>query len=280
MSPFREASLTALREIRRNLGSTKGIAMFVLFVLGGSVPSLLELAAVKLLGRDPTQGMSPDDQRMLLEQGLARVYPEETAKHLSYCPPILFLLFQLTLFFAPFFVLLIGFDQIAGDIQHRAIRYIAGRSRRESIVVGKALGVWAVISVMLLVLHITVWIVVAATGTTTAAALLSWGPRIWLFSVAACASFAGLTGLISSFFRTPIVALLVGVVVFVALWIIAKIFGWIEATKVAAWALPFKYEDLVVSHQPLRVLGGIGAYIGWGAVMTAAASLVVKRRDI
>ncbi|MEZ4295947.1 MAG: hypothetical protein R3B70_13310 [Polyangiaceae bacterium] len=70
---------------------------------------------------------------------------------------------------APFFVLLIGFDQIAGDIQHRAIRYIAGRSRRESIVVGKALGVWAVISVMLLVLHIAVWVVMPATGSTSGA---------------------------------------------------------------------------------------------------------------
>ncbi|MEZ4306928.1 MAG: hypothetical protein R3F14_02615 [Polyangiaceae bacterium] len=85
----------------------------------------------------------------------------------------------------------------------------------------------------------------------------------------------------SSFFRTPIVALFVGVLVFFGLWLTGKLLGLpSEATKAASWALPFRYEDLLVSPEPLRVLGGVAAYVGWGAVMVAAASLVVKRRDI
>lgn len=290
MSPVREASLTALREIRRNLGSTKGVAMFVLFVLGGALPSLLEFRAVKMLGVDPSQGMSADERRQLFEQLLTKNYEADTARHLSYCPPLLFVLFQLTLVFAPFFVLLIGFDQIAGDIQHRAIRYIAGRSRRGSIVAGKALGVWAVIAVMLLVLNVTVWIVMAATGSNEASAILSWGPRVWLFSVASCAAFVGLIALVSSFFRTPMVAMFVGVLVFFGLWLTNKIFSFIStnwkdsgAGKVfggITWALPFRYEDLLLSHDVPKVLGGFAGYLVWGVVMVALAAFVVQKRDI
>ncbi|MEZ4295946.1 MAG: hypothetical protein R3B70_13305 [Polyangiaceae bacterium] len=102
-----------------------------------------------------------------------------------------------------------------------------------------------------------------------------------MFSVAAMAAFAGLiAGESASFFRTPIVALFVGVLVFFGLWLTGKLLGLFEATKAASWALPFRYEDLLVSPEPLRVLGGVAAYVGWGAVMVAAASLVVKRRDI
>lgn len=290
MSPVREASLTALREIRRNLGSTKGVAMFVLFVLGGALPSLLEFRAVKMLGVDPSQGMSADERRQLFEQLLTKNYEADTARHLSYCPPLLFVLFQLTLVFAPFFVLLIGFDQIAGDIQHRAIRYIAGRSRRGSIVAGKALGVWAVIAVMLLVLNVTVWIVMAATGSNEASAILSWGPRVWLFSVASCAAFVGLIALISSFFRTPMVAMFVGVLVFFGLWLTNKICSFVStnwkdsgAAKVfggITWALPFRYEDLLMSHDVPKVLGGFAGYLVWGVVMVALAAFVVQKRDI
>lgn len=264
--------------------------MFVLFVLGGALPSLLEFRAVKMLGVDPSQGMSGDERRMLFEQLLLKNYEADTARHLSYCPPLLFVLFQLTLIFAPFFVLLIGFDQIAGDIQYRAIRYIAGRSRRESIVAGKALGVWAVIAVMLLVLNLTVWIIMTVTGSNDAGAILAWGPRVWLFSVASCAAFVGLVALVSSFFKTPMVSLFVGVVVFFGLWLTNKIFAFVGqrfaesgAGKFASgvtWALPFRYEDLLMSHDVPRVLGGFAGYLAWGAAMVAIAALVVKRRDI
>ena len=67
MSPVREVSLTALREIRRNLGSTKGIAMSVLFFLGGLVPALLYLAASKLQG-GPSE--APDVAQQAMEEAL------------------------------------------------------------------------------------------------------------------------------------------------------------------------------------------------------------------
>lgn len=280
MSSAREAGLTALREIRRNLRSTKGIAMFVLFFLGGAVPSVVQVVFLKLIDNTTMKELPPETRRELFEQGLKQLYDPATAAHLAACPPALFGLFRGTLIFLPLLILLIGFDQIAGEIQHRSVRYLAGRARREAIVAGKALGVWAVIAVMGLVLHATVWVVMLAQGGSSAGAIVAWGPRLWLFSMAAGAAYVGLTALVSSLFRTPIVALFVGVAVFFGLWLVNTILDLIPATQGATWAFPATYEKLLVSSEPLRVLGGLAALIGWGAVMVTAAAMILKRRDI
>lgn len=288
MSPLREASLTALREIRRNLASAKGIVMFVFFFLGGSLWAVLELV-LKITGRDRWAGLSPEQIQVILEEMYLSEGRDVAAAHyLSFCPPQLVTnpgvlspgLFQGAVTFAPLLILLIGFDQIAGDIQFRAVRYIAGRSRRETIVAGKALGLWAVTAFLMLVLNIAVWILVLARGGSSAGAVLTWGPRLWLFQVITAAPWVGLIALISSCVRTPIIALLVGVAVFPTLWITNKILGLIEAAKPATWALPFRYEELLLSPEPVRVLSGVGAFLGWGALMLVIATLIMKRRDV
>ena len=278
MSPVREVSLTALREIRRNLASTKGIAMSVLFFLGGLVPAVLYLAATKLQGGITE---APEVRQQLMEEALKQKgIAADVAHHLASVPPQLAQLFKGTLIFAPFLILLIGFDQIAGDIQHRAIRYIAGRSRRESIVAGKALGLWGIVAVLVLILNVTVWIVTMIQGGSPVVSVLSWGPRVWLYTACACASWVGLIALVSSFFKTPIVALFVGAPVFFGLWLTNVILEYVNPDHAARWALPFRYEELLTSHEPLKVLGGAAASIAWGALMVALATVVVKRRDI
>lgn len=278
MSPFREVSLTALREIRRNLGSTKGIAMSVLFFLGGLLPSALLLAATKIAG---APGIDPAEGVRLIEESLkAQGKSAEVAHHLATQPPQLELLLRGTFSFAPFLILLIGFDQIAGDIQHRAIRYIAGRSRRETIVIGKAVGLWGVVTALLLVLNLTVWILTLIQGWSPVLNVLSWGPRVWLFSTCACAAWVGLISLISSFFKTPIVALFAGAPVFFALWLTHLILNHYLHDSAVRWAFPFRFEELLQSHKPLEVLAGAVASVAWGAVMVAMATVVVKKRDI
>ena len=282
MSPVTEAGLTALRELRRNLRSTKGIAMFVLFFLGGAVPSLLQVLFVRAMSKAGMAEMPAEARQELIAQVLSEAYGPATAKYLSTCPPLLFaFLFKGTLIFLPVLILLIGFDQIAGEIQHRSIRYYAGRARRASIVAGKALGVWGVITIMTFVLHATVWSVLLVRGTEAPTQVLSWGIRLWLFTVASAAAYVGLTSLISSFFKTPIVALFVGVGVLFVLWLASTILGLWETTEVITWVFPSTYESkLLISPDPVRVFGGVAALIGWGAAMVAGAAAIVSRRDI
>jgi ABC-type transport system involved in multi-copper enzyme maturation permease subunit len=283
MSAIAEAGLTAAREIRRNLRSTKGIAMFVLFFLGGALPSVLEVIFFRIVNVDSGKDAPEELRRQVFEQLLVKLfsYDDPTAHHLSACPSALFLfLFKGILYALPLLILLIGFEQIAGEIQHRSIRYLANRARRSSIVAGKALGVWAVVGVMTAVLHLTVWTVILIRGGESFGNVLSWGSRLWLFAMADAAAYVGLTALISSFFRTPIVAMFVGFAVFFGMWLTSSILGVFDATKAATWAFPGTYEKLLSSPEPLKVLAGLGALVVWGAAMVALAALVVERRDI
>jgi ABC-type transport system involved in multi-copper enzyme maturation permease subunit len=285
MAVQHEVGLVALREIRKNLRSTKGIAMFVLFFLGGAVPSVASVLFERAKQDAGFDSVSDAAQKQILENALASGYgSEETAKYLIQCPPSLFFLLQGTLVVLPLLVLLVGFDQLAGDVQHRSIRYVAGRAYRHSIVAGKALGVWAVVGVMVLVLHSTVWAVMLFQSNYSVATTLSWGLRVWLFSVTYAAAYVGLTNLISSFFKTPILALFIGAGIGFGIWlgrlVVLVISTRAESFEAASWVFPASYEKLMVSPNPMHAIGGCALAIAWGAVCVAFATFILRRRDI
>jgi ABC-type transport system involved in multi-copper enzyme maturation permease subunit len=285
MAVQHEIGLVALREIRKNLRSTKGIAMFVLFFLGGVIPSVIGVLAQRAAQDAGLDSLSDETKRAALERGFASNYgSEEIGKYLIQCPMVLYFLLWGTLAFTPFVLLLIGFDQLAGEVQHRGIRYIAGRAYRHSIVIGKALGVWAVASVMILVLHVTVWSVMLIQSNDSALTTLSWGLRIWAFSITYVAAYVGLMTLVSSMFKTPVLALFIGFGTIVGIGVLRLIIRvmalkW-ESVEAATWIFPASYENLMVSPDPLRALGGCTLAIAWGAGCVALATLVLRRRDI
>lgn len=275
MLSAREVGVVAQRELYRNLRSTKGIAMFVLFFLGGLLPAVLRLVARKLTADYPEEAM-----RATFELGLVRVYGEAIGKHLANAPVTLYVLFEGTLTFLPLLVLLVGFDQIAGEVQHRTIRYSAGRAERGSIVTGKALGIWGVVAVMIGVLHVTVWIVALVTSPKDGPAILSWGSRFVFFSWFCAAAYVGFASLMSSLFRTPIVALFVGAGVGFAIWLLHKVLGAFESTEPVTWIFPNRYEKLLVQPDAAQVAGGLALFVLWGGLCVALSSFIVARRDV
>lgn len=276
MLSAREVGLVAQREVLRNIRSTKGIAMFALFFLGGLVPAVVRLMLRKMAG-----DVSDEVVRATFQGYLAKQYDSEAiAKHLSNAPPIVYFLFQGTLMFLPLLVLAVGFDQIAGEIQHRTIRYSAGRATRASLVAGKALGIWGVVAVMITVLHLTVWIVHLAQGGQSVGPLFSWGGRMLFFSVACAGAYVGFASLMSSIFKTPIVALFVGAGTGFAIWLLNGILGYFPTTEKLTWIFPNRYEKLLIEPDPLTVLAGIGLFLLWGGLCVTGASAIVARRDI
>src|SRR5262249_42945334 len=156
-----------------NLRSTKGIAMFVLFFMGGLVSVMLRVLWRQLFAANVPESV----MRQGYHQVLMAEYKnnEEIAGYLVNSPPLVYVLFKGTLTFLPLVVLLVGFDQIVGEVQHRTLRYSAGRAFRPSIVAGKALGIWGVSAVMITVLHVTVWLVALLQGGQSAGSVISWG---------------------------------------------------------------------------------------------------------
>jgi ABC-type transport system involved in multi-copper enzyme maturation permease subunit len=278
MISARDVGIVAQRELMRNLRSTKGIAMFALFFLGGLLPAVIRLMARKLAGDTPEAV-----GQALFEGYLGKRFSSETTVHyLSNAPQTIYFLFEGTLTFLPLLVLVVGFDQIAGEIQHRTLRYSAGRATRPSLVLGKAIGIWGVVAVMISVLHITVWVVALIQGGqgASAGAVVSWGARVLLFSVVGASAYVGFASLMSSLFRTPIVVLFVGAGVGFAIWLSNKILGFFPSTEKITWIFPNRYEQLLFEPDALTVLGGIGLFIAWGALCIAASSLIVSRRDV
>ncbi|APR79974.1 Hypothetical protein A7982_05321 [Minicystis rosea] len=276
MLSVREVGLVAQREILRNIRSTKGIAMFALFFLGGLVPAVVRVMLQKMAG-----DVSSDVLKAAFEAYLMKTYGNEAiVKHLSGAPPIMYFLFEGTLMFLPLLVLAVGFDQIAGEIQHRTIRYSAGRATRTSIVVGKALGIWGVVGVMVSVLHLTVWIVTLVQGGQSMGAVITWGVRFLAYAVVCAGAYVGFASLMSSIFKTPIVALFVGAGVGFAIWLVNGILGFFESTQAITWIFPNRYEKLLIEPDPLRILLGLALFLLWGGLCVTGASAIVARRDI
>ncbi|MCU0655974.1 MAG: ABC transporter permease [Polyangiaceae bacterium] len=282
MSTMLEIGLTASRELRRNLKSAKGLAMGALFLLGGTGGSLLYARftryALERLGQGKV--IPPEALRDAKLSALKEVYQEATAQYLVDCPTVLLFLFRGTLLAIPLLTLLAGFDSISGETQHRTLRYFAARAERSSIVLGKTLGLWVTISGLVLLLHLAVWVLSLINDDGTAAQIASWGPRLWALSLACAACYAGITALFSALFRTPAVALFVGVAALAAMGVLGLILNFMEGAGQLAYLLPSKYDSLLLSHEPTRVLGAIGALLAWTTVTSLTASELVRRRDL
>ena len=287
MLSAREVGIVAQREVLRNLRSTKGIAMFTLFFLGGLLFSVTVSAMLQFFLKElATQAQKemtkvPDDlQRYVFDLWLTKNHGEAAAKHFASAPIVLYALFWGTLFFLPLLALMVGFDQIAGEVQHRTLRYSAGRATRASIVLGKALGVWGVISIMILLLHVTVWVYVLAKGLGTPAQVLWWGGRFWLYASLSASAYVGFNSVISALCRSPIVALFIAAGTGLGLRVTYLLFGWIDTLKGAQWAFPNNYDELLYSPQPGTVIGGIALFIAWGALCIVGSTVIMTRRDV
>jgi len=289
MSPVSEAGLTCLREMRRNLRSAKGVVMGVLFLLGGAAASLI-YAAVSELTNPARQGHDVPDEafRELRQKVWAEVWNADIGGYLADSPSIFVALFKGSLWFIPFMTLMIGFEQVCGDLQHRTIRYTAIRARRESIIAGKFLAVWGVVSVLLLALHAFVWFVTLVRGDATFAQILAWGPRMWALSAIYTAAYAGLTILISSLTKRPVISLFLGLIAFSLLWVLdlavdfarmveSERFSWLQYL---GYAIPDYYEAWLVTPKAPQMVGAMAILLAFGAGATALAGWIVDRRDV
>lgn len=283
MAVREEVGLVALHEIKKNIRSLKGIVMFVLFTLGGLVPTVGQMALDSWRRSAGMKEIPPDVKHELFHKALLANYKGDSAiaDYLANCPPILFVLFQGTLAFLPLLIILIGFDQIAGDVQYRSIRYFVGRAHRESIVAGKALGTWAVIAVMTLVLNLVVWIAMLIQHEYGVVDTLSWGVRLWLYSICFGAAYVGLLNFVSSWFKQPMLALLTAVGLGFCMWLARVILEAVAGNALyGAWVFPGHYEVLLVSPDPLRAVGGCALAIAWGGVLVAGTTFILKRKDV
>jgi ABC-type transport system involved in multi-copper enzyme maturation permease subunit len=275
--------------MRRNLRSAKGVVMGVLFLLMGAAASLI-YAAVSELANPERHGQAVPAEafREARQEVWTKVWNQEIGGYLADSPSILVALFKATLWFVPFITLVIGFEQVCGDLQHGTFRYDSIRARRASLIVGKAIAIWAVVSTLLLALHGFVWFITLVRGDAAFAAVLSWGPRLWALSAVFAAAYAGWTILMSSLTRRPILSLLIGLIAFSTIWVLdlaadfaknvgSERFAWMQYV---GYALPDFYEAWLVTPKAPEMIAAITILLGMGTATTALSAWIVNRRDV
>jgi ABC-type transport system involved in multi-copper enzyme maturation permease subunit len=292
MSPLVEIRLIALREVRRSLRSTKGIALGVVTLLGAVLASFVSVWAEEADRRArgvATTESYVDLKRQLIGQATG---DPSFANYVASIPTSLLVFLKVTVWFSPLLVALLGFDAVSGELQHRGIRFWAVRSRRSSLFIGKLIGLWALVTLLIFGLDLLAGTVAITRGYLTVPELAAWGTRFWLVAAVIAGAWAAVATFISACFATPIVALLTTFAVFFASWLVG-VGGFVSrmrhaagagdvATHMAAYEYfyPNAYDTLLLSPEAPRALTGLAIIAAFVALCAAAGSLLLQRRDI
>ncbi len=303
MSPLREIWIIFLRELRRNFRSVKGIILAAITVLGGALVAyglsqsqdVRKSNFAKLVagsGKDLSyEETTLEIKKLFLNWWFA---DPTTGAHLAPAPFLLLVLFTVSLWLIPAVVLVLGFDSVSGDVQHRTVRYWALRARRWSFVTSKFLGLWVTCSAVALAMHVLIWVIVIARGEATFGATFAWGFRFWIASIPILGVWCATSVLLSSFFRQPILSLLLNGGVFFLWWLVhvpawVRTFldipqdadaTWVPTPSKFLFIYPNFYDRYLLSPQVSHALVGLGVTLGFAAACIGASSFLFAKRDL
>jgi ABC-type transport system involved in multi-copper enzyme maturation permease subunit len=279
VSPLSEVRFVAQRELRKSFRSAKGIVLLVLSLLGGTAVTLL-LAWVQQLKREKLTNVTPEMMESAREDAMTQAFGDPaTGKLLAHTPEVLLAVFFITIWLTPLLISLLGFDNVSGDMQHKSVRYWTLRTRRASYMVGKWLGLWTTVSAITLTMHAVIWVVCIARGEAPAGTAINWGLKLWIITLPISAVWCGISTLVSSIFKTPILSLLATFAVFFVLWVTFLI-GLRFNVDALTYVYPNTYDGFLINARIDRTMIGLGACIGMTALYVGASSFLFTKRDL
>lgn len=299
MNPLVEVWLIVAREMRKNMRSVKGLVMLGLSVLGAIASVMRQPRFEEVLKK--AEGMGAEAFHDAKAQVIAGMYRDDKiGERLADAPTRLVIFFFIAVWLTPLLVAVVGFDSISSDLQYRSVRYWTIRTRRASYYVGKYLGLWAAVGSMTLVMHLIVWAVMIARIDAPASETLSWGIRFWLISLPITGAWCAISTLIGSFFRTPMVGLLLTCAAFFVMFfvgfVLANAYAGIDAVK-ATNSLTTAYEETraitfmrflypnsldawLLSKEPQRVVTALLVTFAYAMSTCLTGSVAFARRDV
>jgi ABC-type transport system involved in multi-copper enzyme maturation permease subunit len=279
VSPLSEVRFVAQRELRKSFRSAKGIVLLVLSLLGGTAVTLL-LAWVQQLKREKLADISPEAIEAARERAMTEAFGDAaTGKALAHTPEVLLAVFFITIWLTPLLISLLGFDNVSGEMQHKTVRYWTLRTRRASYMVGKWLGLWTTVSAITFTMHAVIWVVCIVRGEAPASTAFGWGLRLWVITLPISAVWCGISTLVSSIFKTPILALLATFAAFFVLWVI-YLFGLKFDVNALTYIYPNTFDGFLIHQRVDRWMTGLAACIGMTALYVGASSFLFTKRDL
>ncbi len=291
MSPLAEISLIFQREMRKSFRSIKGIILAVLALLASGVASLIciyaESGVREKLHADDTDTFYQLQEEAFKKSGAS----DELAHYLSHVPLSLHLFLKFGVWLAPAMIVLLGFDSVSADIQHRAVRFWTIRTRRWSYMVGKFLGLWATISLVTLMLYVFAATAVLIKGYISFGAFFTWGLKFWLASTLIASTWCAVATFVSSQFKTPFISLLATLAAFFVIWLPGFV-GWLVRVNDALdsgrmadmrwfeWVYPNAYDDLLINPKWSSTAEGLLAVVLYWVVFVGGGALLFEKKDV
>jgi len=289
MQALSETSVIFLHELRRGVRSAKALVLLILFALASTlvcagyvvVSKKAETALAQAAGGTE---IPSETKEQMKKEGVKYFFSDDeqqTVDWLVDVPVVVLLFFKMTLLFLPLLALLIGFDQVSGELQSRSIRFASLRARRGSLLAGKLLSQAVLLLGLTAVVNAGLFVFAVATEKDLAVGSMLFGMiRLWLLALVYTAAYLGLAALCSSLFRTPIYSLLTGLCALFGFWLLAVLPRIWDSLKFLSYATPSFYERGLMSPEVWPALGSVGAFLGFAGLFIGMAYLALRGRDL
>jgi hypothetical protein len=207
----------------------------------------------------------------------------EQAQYMLHDHPALISVFLVLLFaFVPFLTFLAGFNQTAGDIGSKGLRYQLLRTERANIFVGRAIATYLfTLAVMTLIILVVGVYVVAKVNFYPTGDVILWLLRGWV----ACALFilpwVALTAWISAMMDIAFLALViceVGLLVWVIL--VSVMQKNLEQLAYGRYLTPWGWRNWLLDPSIGRLLSGMAAMAGFAAIFSFLGLRHFDKRDL
>jgi ABC-type transport system involved in multi-copper enzyme maturation permease subunit len=225
---------------------------------------------------------------------------EEMLDSLLALPVVLLFVFKLTLRFVPLLIALMGFDQMAGELGPKSIRFLVVRVKRTNLSLGKFFSQVTIFAALLAICTLLMVVVAKLLNNDFAAKdVIIWTLRLLVSSFVLATAYLALTTLCSSIVKSGAVALVLNIMVLFGIWALAFVgesFAFpgtvtsdgnmLSLLRTESWAAFLQYlsvwhygQDLL--HPSLaRFAVAALVHLGFGLVFLGLAQLALHKRDL
>ena len=203
---------------------------------------------------------------------------------LAQVPLEVLVVFKITLFFLPAYVVLMGFDQISGEVGPRSMRYLTVRARRSSVLLGKFLSQATLLLGLVLIIDLAIFVYarIANPDFGFADVVLNL-LKFWLAAIVFSLAYVSLTTLCSALFRSPAVSLVFNFILLFIFWLmdtIGRASGEDGVLRFLRYLSPSYYAGNLLHPRLAEFAASGAAYAGFATIFLLGAYAVLRARDL
>jgi ABC-type transport system involved in multi-copper enzyme maturation permease subunit len=282
-------------ELRRAVRSGRAVVLLglysmfsalVLLVVGWLASQVREAVNKQLetagAGADASAQVSEEMRKGVL--GFLTSNDSAMMEALAQVPLEVLVVFKITLFFLPAYVVLMGFDQISGEVGPRSMRYLTVRARRSSVLLGKFLSQATLLLGLVLIIDLAIFVYarIANPDFGFADVVLNL-LKFWLAAIVFSLAYVSLTTLCSALFRSPAVSLVFNFILLFIFWLmdtVGRASGEDGVLRFLRYLSPSYYAGNLLHPRLAEFAASGAAYAGFATIFLLGAYAVLRARDL